>query len=370
MTENLFTEIRTFQATQDLKVAALSRSVAEIEAELRRPSSGPIYGGIGRHENKTLADIVIGSDGFKSLCRAGKGTDRWLLDRSFFPAELKTTILASGQAAGVMPSQRSPAIVPPGVEDFRVRSLIPRLACTSAAIEYLRESVFSNAASPQVEGSAKAESALTFTLESMPIRTIAHWIPASKQVLDDIPQLRGYIDMRLLDGLMDAEDAELLTGDGTGQHLSGLITEATAYDTVLNVSGDTKLDKLNHAVGQVEAAKLRPTGIVLNPADWRAMELLKDGSTANTGVYILGGPRASSRKILWGLPTATTTALPKGKFLVADFRLVALFDREDARIEVSTEHSDFFTKNLVAIRAEERVSLVVFRSDALVYGSF
>jgi HK97 family phage major capsid protein len=151
-----------------------------------------------------------------------------------------------------------------------------------------------------------------------------------------------------------------------------LSTEATAYDTARNVSGDTYLDKLNHAISQIEDVKLRASGIVLNPRDWRKIQTTKeDVSGANTGNYLLGGPQGTARPFLWGLPVATTTAVSVGTFFVGAFAThTALFDRMEARIDVSTEHENFFVRNLTAIRAEERISLVVTRADSVVLGSF
>ena len=42
----------------------------------------------------------------------------------------------------------------------------------------------------------------------------------------------------------------------------------------------------------------------------------------------------------------------------------------EMQVEVSTEHQDFFTKNLVAVRAEKRLALVVKRPNSFVTGSF
>jgi HK97 family phage major capsid protein len=75
--------------------------------------------------------------------------------------------------------------------------------------------------------------------------------------------------------------------------------------------------------------------------------------------------------LLWGLPVATSPAIPVGKFLTGAFLTHVLFvDRMSSMVEVSTEHADYFVRRLAAILAVERCSLIVTRQDAVVYGSF
>ena len=74
--------------------------------------------------------------------------------------------------------------------------------------------------------------------------------------------------------------------------------------------------------------------------------------------------------MLFGLPIVATQAMAVDKFLVGNFAAAAtLYDRWTPRVEVSTEHSDFFVKNPVAaILAEVRIGLAVRRPAALTYG--
>lgn len=74
---------------------------------------------------------------------------------------------------------------------------------------------------------------------------------------------------------------------------------------------------------------------------------------------------------LWAVPVVATESMHRGSFLVGAFRqAAAIWDRDDATVEVSREHSEFFIRNMVAILCEERLALTVFRSLALVYGWF
>ncbi|MCO7558035.1 phage major capsid protein, partial [Metapseudomonas otitidis] len=214
---------------------------------------------------------------------------------------------------------------------------------------------------------AKPQSDLSFELKTTTVKTIAHWFRASKQVLSDIPLLQSYIDGRSIYGLKYVEENQVLAGDGTGQNLLGLIPQATAFNNALRKAGDTKIDTLRRAILQVRIAEYRASAIALNPVDWADMELEKD----STGQYIWVNVQDGGQPRMWRLPVVDSNAVPEGEFLVGAFNIAAqIFDREDAAVEVSTEDADNFTKNMVTIRAEERIALAVYRPESFVHGEF
>jgi HK97 family phage major capsid protein len=222
-------------------------------------------------------------------------------------------------------------------------------------------------AAPVAEGTAKPQSDLSFELLDSSVRTLAHWVRASNQILADIPQLETYIDTRLTYGLKYVEEAQILSGDGTGQNLLGLIPQATPFDTTATKPGDTKIDTLRRAILQVRIAEYRASGIVLNPTDWADIEMQKDAN----GRYIWVNVATGGDPQLWRLPVVDSSAMPAGKFMVGAFNLAAqIFDREDANVQVSSEDANNFTTNMVTIRAEERLALIVFRPQSFVFGTF
>jgi len=299
----------------------------------------------------------------------------------FFPIpEMKTPINTGSSTAGLGVStsgvqnfQRIPEFIQLVRQELNVRDLLRvRGMTTGNSVDWLKQNVFTNNASPQTEASAKAESTITYTTATSLVRTIAHFMQLTRQVLDDVPWLRGDIDSQLMYGLKLKEDTELLTGDGLGDHINGLVTQATAYSTgTYNVSGDTRLDKLRHMILQARVALYPVDGIVLNPVDVHAIDLIKtEEGGANKGVYIVGNPASGqSMMTIWGKPVVVSDSIASGRALVGSFALGAiLFDRMQAMIDVSFEHSTNFTTNQVTILAEERLALAVVRPASFIYG--
>jgi HK97 family phage major capsid protein len=293
--------------------------------------------------------------------------------KTLFPREGKTTITSGtvgSSTPGILTPTRVVDYVPAAQRRLTIRDLLPSQTVTSNAIEYPKENAFTNAASPQTEGSDKAESALTFTIESANVRTIAHWIPATAQVLDDWGQLRRIIDNKMMYGLKLKEETELLMGDGLGVHISGLITNATAYAGTYDVAADTVLDRLRWGILEIEDGDEEADFIVLNPVQFYQVLGIKD-QASNVGNYVAGNPvafGAAQPVNFWGKSVVVTNSMTAGKFLVGNSQQCSIFDRMAATLVISTEHSDYFIKNMVAIRVEERLAFAMYRDGAFVYG--
>lgn len=313
---------------------------------------------------KSYAEQFTESDDFQALALKGRG-----IARMGFKAvtDITSSLTGTGGAGAAIQPTRLPGIQRGPDRPFTIRDLIMPGRTASNAIEYVRESGFQNMAAPQAEGELKQQSDLSFELVTTTVKTIAHWFRASKQVLSDIPLLQSYINGRAIYGLKYVEENQILAGDGTGENLLGILPQATAFNDALRATGDTPIDTLRRAILQVRVAEYRATGIVLNPVDWANLELQKD----DTGAYIWVNVQEGGTQRMWRLPVVDTNAMPEGEFLVGAFDMGAqVFDREDAAVEVSTEDGDNFRRNMVTIRAEERLALAVYRPESFVHGEF
>jgi len=371
-------EIKAFAEKASEEIKANGEMAAETKAALEKLSTAgselserlvAVEQRLGRRSvdapgKTSLGEQFTGSDDFKALQSKGRGTARLNVKATITSA----TTDAAGSAGDLIRPDRLPGVVSPIDRPLTIRDLLLPGRTSSNAIEFVQETGFTNSAAPVAEGGDKPQSDLEFDLTTTNVRTIAHWFAASKQVLADVPMLMSYINTRALYGLKYVEEAQLLNGNGTGQNLNGLLNQATAFaEGTYSVAEDTAIDTIRRAILQARMAEYRPTFVVLSPIDWAAIETTKDGDKR---YLIVPMPTTGAEMRLWRLAVIETTAMSAGEFLVGSTMGAQVFDREDAAVEVSTEHDDYFTKNLVAIRAEERLALAVYRPESYVYGQF
>lgn len=354
----------TGKMAEDTKAALelLAKTGSELQDRLTELEQKGSRRGSEKAAPLTWGQSVVGAESFKSLSEGRLGRTGKIDVKAI-------TSAPGGESAGdLVVTQRLPGIVSAPDRVLTIRDLIMPGRTTSNAIEYVKEKLFTNSAAPVAENTLKPESNMTFEMATANVRTLAHWVLATKQILDDAPQLASYIDGRLRYGLSYVEDEQLLLGDGTGQNLYGLMPQATAYNhSGLSKAGDTRIDILRHAILQTRLAEYRASGIVLHPADWEAIELTKTDDNA----YVFANPTNQTQPRLWGLPVVETTAMPEGEFMTGAFNMAAqIFDRETTTVEVSTEDRDNFVKNMVTVRAEERLAMAVYRPQSFISGPF
>lgn len=274
--------------------------------------------------------------------------------------ELKTLLTLgdiSPQAA------RRPGIVQSAQAFRSVEDLFATGTINSNLYEYYEETTFTNAAAETDEGASKPEAALDFTLRQDTMRKIPVWLPATSEVLMDNDALESYIRERLRFMVIKRRDGQLLNGDGTAPNISG-ITDRSGLQTQAK-STDPVFDAILKAMTKVRVTgDAEPTGLVMHPNDWQDLVLTR----TTDGIYIMGNPSDPEvGQMVWGLMTRVTPQQTENTGIVGAFRPMAQIFRKPnsaITITISTEHSTYFVENKVAILAEERLLLAVYRGAA------
>jgi len=326
----------------------------------------------GEARAKTLGELFIESDAFVKYDRVthrsptveidlAKTMGDYVADHGVKAAmdlsdqiRLKATLTTTGYPPE---SVRIPLLVTPGEMAPTVASLMPQGTTSQGSIPYMEETTTTNAAAEVTEGDAKPESTLAFTERTSTVRKIATFLPVTDELFADAPAMRSYVENRLRTFVIQREDGQLLNGDGNAPNLRGILN-VVGIQTEAKGANPTP-DAIYRAMTKVAVgAFLDASAYVTHHNDWQEVRLLRTVD----GIYIWGSPADPGPERIWGLPVVKTTRIAEGTGLVGSFRDAAqIFRRSELAFAVSDSHSDYFQKNLLALRVEERLALVVYR---------
>lgn len=315
---------------------------------------------------KSIGQQFVESGGYKNLIQRGLKGGSW----SSGDVEIKTLL---SESAGAAAAVATPTVLP-GIVDIRfqpltIADLFPQGTTSSPLIRYLVEAGVTNAAAATAEGANKPESALSFTKVDEVLHKIATFLPVTDETLEDFDQIQSYIDARLTLFVKQAEETQLLSGDGTGANLVGLLNRSGLATSIVkgtapSIAGDNDMDAILRQITAIRTTSwLEPDAIVVNPQVWQTIQLSK---ATGTGNYFAGGPFLDTvNQTLWGKKVVVTAAAATGTAIVGAFAQGGqIFRKGGLTVEASNSHNDFFQKNLTAIRAEERLSLAIYRPSA------
>jgi HK97 family phage major capsid protein len=332
----------------------------------------------GGLERKSLADAFMESESFRSQQKATRPVIQFEMDGAINP-EIKAIYGGSQTPTGgalTVPGLGHVDNI--GIREMKLRSqhvrdLFPKRTTTATQIISVRETGFTNNAA-QISVrladnsgfTTKPESQLSLVPVTYNIARVAHWIKAHKDILSDEPRLKDFINMRMTDGILFAEDRDILFGAGGSERVTGIMN-TPGIQVYAGQAADKWTKQLRRAATRAMLANYDPTGVILHPLDWEELELEEtlDGHYRIAINVAVGGT-----KRLWSMDIVATSAMTQGNYLLGNFNMGAqIFDREQVNVQISTENEADFIQNLVTVRAEERLAVVVDRPESFVAGT-
>jgi HK97 family phage major capsid protein len=297
---------------------------------------------------------------------------------SAFAAELKMPAFsrkAGTPISGISPTEHVDRIWGAPAFPLRLRTLLPQVPVTSGTIEYTQETSFTPSAALVAETVLKPQMAAACAEAIAKCATIAQYVKITVQSLSDTPLLSTWLDSRLTYAVSLKEESVILNGDATATPaIQGLMNVAPVF-SYTPATGDTGMDVIAHAIGQLMGAGYPVDGVVLNSADYTAMRLLK----TTIGSYIFMGTAATgpddetlaeSTPLIWQVPTVISPSMPAGQFLVGSFALsTVLFVRDVMNVQIAFQNEDDFVRNLVTMRGELRSGLAIPLPGGLLRGT-
>lgn len=273
----------------------------------------------------------------------------------------------------VIPADRVPGYFYDPTRPVHVRSLISGGSTVSDVIRYVKESGYANNAAPAAEGATLAQSDFDMTASTALVQKIGTYFRISEEMLADTPQLTSYLSARAPEKLLEIEDTQLLSGNGSAPNLSGIITAAADFDVssggafYQSVESANEFDVIVAALNQLSLANYSADCILLNPTDFHKILLLKD----TTNNYIKDQVYAGLQPTFMGVKVILNTAMSAGSFLIGNFAAGSqMWIRENLNVEFFREDGTNVRDGFVTVRVSERVALANYLPNAYVNGAF
>lgn len=349
------------EKTQELgaKQADLARELLEIR---QKNEAVP-----AKAEAKSVGDSFVADKAYTDFVSGAATSARAVITLDKGSNSTPTTVGTSGPAAtSLAPSFYAGVFGTPNVPQ-KIEPLIPHIAVTTDSVDYVTVADTIGAAGV-AEAGAIPESKFTPTLAKANVVNVAHYTKITKQLADDAPALAAYINTKMLYGLQNKVENQIVNGNGTAPQLKGLLATGSFTDASAQLTGAKNLfDLLLLLQGVAETAAYEPEALVLNPMTWAQLAMEKDSQ----GRYLLGGPGLAANKSVWGIPVVTSSAVPAGKFIFGNFtQTVTIYDRQQVAVEMTGTNEDDFTHYLYTIRASRRLALAVEVPAGIFAGDF
>lgn len=371
-------KITRLKGTKDEKLTELKRRKVELEAlgqqvdllnmadenerlkaRIENPVESP-FTMTGATPQKSAADLYIKSANYKARTANTEPADLKDIDaKDWLNAQVKTTMTtAAGWAVPTV--RRDDLMTRIATRPVQVLDVIPQSDTDQGVIAYMEETTFTNNAAEASENAAYGESASAWTERTNTVRKIGHFIPVTDEQLDDVPQVRTFLDEMLPFAVRQRLDLQVIAGNGTPPNLMGLLN--LSGTSTQAKGGDSVPAAIFKAMVKVRVTgRAIPSAVLIHPTDWQNIRLL----TTADGIFLWGSPAEVGADRIWGLTVAQTDAGSAGTAYVADFvNYTRLFFRRGIDVQIGYINDDF-KLGKKSLRADVRVAFVVRRPSAV-----
>ena len=237
-----------------------------------------------------------------------------------------------------------------------VRDLFASEEISGSTLVYLTEGAIEGAPASTNEGTKKPQVHFADpTPHTVSLAKIACFIKESDEYINDYKFLATAINGRLLYHLALVEQNKLVTDLLATSGIQTDTTSWTASSTATDIA-----DLVLEAASDVQTSSgFAADAVMINPADWYALRVAKDGTSRYYGGGFFGTQSVDN---IWGIPACVTTAIAVGKIAVGAYKACgSVVQNGGIRVEAVNTDQDDFVKNLMTIRAEERLALAIRR---------
>lgn len=378
-------DVSRMKAMQDngakLKALAAHGNAADNEGGQPGPDgtkAGKIGDPFGRDlDAETLGDFYVKSGGLKAVQEQIGGMFNVAAPSTFnlYKRGRSTAMKAATDAQATTgltyPEYDTNVVMLPRLQPT-VADLLGSGSITATALQYWIQVAKEGGPTAVAELGQKPFAHYTWTTKTDVLKKLAGLTKISDESFADIPYIVSEINGQLLYDLAMVEEQQLLSGDGTGPNLEGLLNRS-GVGTLTKLVGDSVADTIFKAMTVVQNTQFfAPDGIVIHPTTYQDLRLAKDANGQYYGGGFFGpaynnGDGLNWQPPVWGLKTVVTPAVPVDQVLVGNFKQAAtVYRKGGVSIDSTNSNVDDFEYNRVTVRVEERLLLQSKRPGAVI----
>lgn len=219
------------------------------------------------------------------------------------------------------------------------------------------------AAAMVAEGAAFPESTAKWIERSIDLKKIGDSIPVSEEMLVDHARFAGELEGFLETNVALAEDDQLLTGDGTGNNITGVDNRALAFTAAASGITDASfydlVPKVREAIVFGKGSKFQPNVVIMNLKEINKFKLKKD---ANNN-YIMPPFVDANGAMIDGLVVLENNNVADNVCYVGDSRYGTIYEgAEGYSVNLGMVNNQFM-EDMKTLKARKRIALLIKGSE-------
>lgn len=343
-------------------IATLNKNIAEMQARVKAISQTEKSNGKAKSFNQLLGEAI--EENAEAIKSHSKGKEVSIVMKDVGDM----SIAANFPTAGALIQDQQTGLIMTPYDRLSIADLLPRATSTANSVVYPKENGSEGGVAFWDKTGEKAQVDYDFTTQVAAFKWLAGIVVVDREMLDDIPWLTNYLQVKLLAGLKKAENSLILDGTSDAVNpVTGLLTAATPYDGAYTVMAEQLIDAAYGQIPEQTFDFYKGTNVVLHPRDVVAVALNKASGSGEFDLPPGSISFANGQLNVAGLQTTSTTDIDKDDFLVFDKAATMFISRMAPEIRMYDD-SELAKVNKVMFRIESRASLAIFNNAAIVKG--
>lgn len=342
------TAMKSSLESQGTEIAKLMKEVESKTSELPVTQKAAIYKALSEKKDDLAEMVKNGAKKIKLEIKASQGAAD--IDSGTDFAEMMPGV---GQLATRQPF---------------MRSLFNQRNTTKEYIKYNdQETIVRDAKNVAACAASTHDSKITWKVRTLQITKVRDFVDVCIDMMEDYEWVTGEIRDLVNTDVALKVDEGLLLGSGTNPDLNSVDAVASTFaagDYALSVQAPTVIDLIRVAACQIsdlgQNNKFNANVIVMNPADQCLMTLEKDLNNN----YLIPNWITTDGVNIGAVRVVTNQLVPVNEAYIMDSTKGTVVSRKGVTVEFGFENNDNFEKELVTVKAYERLNFLVRNVDA------